>query len=318
MMLDSLTRALTVFSFCAALLAGAAQARAQDEIIMPMASQAAPTPQTSIVAEQSLPPSQDEVTILRDEYAGKYNLPTLENLSRLYWRLGAFDFDDNVAVANFIKINDCKIYSDYLNDDMEWSKIVGAMKEHIKANAHTYPLNFQFMLRLHLGRYDPVRGGFPLVDKTGFIDANRIEVDSVNRNQDICYDSNLIRDYPRSAVLLLSDSFTFDFLKLDEHVAQAYILRRQSDYKRMEEEQRVREHERTAYLRLRISFSQYHGNIRASGQGSNEAMSILYGTLDGYEVFEDAGQKRLMLSVDLRGDANAPARQMSLPPSGNR
>ncbi len=60
----------------------------------------------------SMPEDNSEVTILRDEYAGKYNLSSLTNLSQLYWRLGAFDFEDDVAVSNYIKINDCKIYTE--------------------------------------------------------------------------------------------------------------------------------------------------------------------------------------------------------------
>lgn len=305
-MTDSAYRTFFLMFLSLALFAFAAPSvRAQD---VPTAS--LPTPQTQAAApNQSMPPDDAEVTILRDDYAGKYNDATLENLSKLYWRLGAFDLEDNIAVSNYLKINDCKIFTEYLNDDLEWKEIVSVMKSHLKESRMTFPLNYQFLLQVHLGRYDPVQGGFPLVDRTGFIDAKRIEVGSVDRNRDICHDASAIKDYPKNMVILLPKPFTLNFLKMDEHVAQAYILRKKSEFSKLDEAIRVRSYERDAYLRLRVTFSQYHGNLRGDG---NQVMSILFGTIDGYEIFEDNGQKRLMTSVDMKKqEASAP--QMSMP-----
>jgi hypothetical protein len=305
MKIDSFLSAFLLF----VVLIGVSMPVAYAQDGMPNASQ--PVPKAAPSAPiQSMPPDEEEITILRDEYAGKYNLATLENLSKIYWRLGAFDFEDDVAVGNYIKINDCKVFTEYLNDDMEWAEIVKTMKQHLKTQSPTFPLNFQFVLELHLGRYDMERGGFPIVDRTGFRDAKRIEVDSMDQGREVCFDSANIKDYPRSVVILLPRPFTLDFLKLDEHVAQAYILRKKSEFNKLDEAVRVKQYERSAYLRLRVTFSQYHGNLR--GEGSN-TMAILYGNIDGYEIFEDAGQKRLMLSVDLTKQAQVDAPQMSMP-----
>jgi hypothetical protein len=267
-------------------------------------------PAASPQPNQSMPPPTDEVTILRDDFAGKYNPSTLENLSKLYWRLGAFDLDDDMAVGNYLKINDCKIFTEYLNDDLEWQEIVRVMKDHIRRERDTYPLNYQFLLQLHLGRYDAEQGGFPLVDKTGFKDAKRIAVDSIDRNKEICYDYAAIKDYPKSLIILLPQPFTLDFIKMDEHVAQAYILRKKSEYAALDESLRVNRYERDAYLRLRVTFSQYHGNLRGD---DNEIMAIVFGRIDGYEIFEDSGQKRLMVSVKTKDEQDTSAAQMSVP-----
>lgn len=243
--------------------------------------------------------TDEEVTIMRDDYAGKYNISTLENLSKLYWRLGAFDFEDEEAIGNYIKINDCKIYTEYVNDDLEWREILATMKKHLKTHYDTFPLNFQFVLELHLGRYDPEKGGFPLVDKTGFKDAKRIGVDSIDNNLDICYSSDPIKDYPKGLIVILDKPFTLDFLKVDEHVAQAYILRKKSEYSNMSEDKRITYYERPAYLRLRMTFSQYHGNMNGE---SAQVTALIYGHINGYEIFEDSDQKRLMLSVNEEGE----------------
>lgn len=311
MMMDSFRSFISLSVLCLALGMGAiAPALAQDEqLVVPNASRAAPEPAPASGPNVSMPPSNEEVTILRDDYAGKYNLSTLQNLSKLYWRLGAFDFEDDLAVGNYLKINDCKIFTEYLNDDLEWKEIVKVMQQHLREQSSTFPLNYQFVLQLHLGRYDPERGGFALVDRTGFIDAKRIEVDSLDNNREVCYDAGAIKDYPKSIVILLPQPFTLDFVKLDEHVAQAYILRKKSEYNKLSDEKRIKAYERDAFLRLRITFSQYHGNLRGE---HGQISAILFGNVDGYEIFEDADQKRLMVSHDLKKQAAAEP-MMSVP-----
>lgn len=305
MIQDSLPRLFLTLSFL--LVLPFAQAHAQTEQSVPVRPAAAP----EAAEQQSLPPEPDtDVTILRDDFAGKYSPSTLENLAKLYWRLGAFDLEDGEAIGNYIKINECSLYAEYINDDLEWRQIVASMGEHLAKTQNTFPLSFQFVLPLHLGRYDPALGGFPLVDKTGFKDAKRIEVDSVDRDLEICHSRTAIKDYPQSLMLILHEPYTFDFVKLDEHVAQAYILRKKSEYSALPEAVRVKQYERDAYLRLRVTFSQYNGNMRGE---RGRLLSILHGRIDGYEIFEDYTQKRLMLSVDTSAaKAAAPAPTMSV------
>ncbi len=266
----------------------------------PVAAQEQPAQPAEQTQTASPSMSDEEVTIMRDDFAGKYNISTLENLSKLYWRLGAFDFEDDAAISNFIKINDCKIYAEYINDDLEWKEILRAMKDHLRKHYNSYPLNYQFVLELHLGRYDSERRAFPLVDKTGFKDAKRIGVDSIDHTQDVCYDSSPIKDYPKSMVVILDKPFTLDEIKLDEHVAQAYILRKKSEFSALNEEQRIKSYERPAYLRLRITFSQYHGNMKGD---DSQITALVYGKIEGYEIFEDSDQKRIMVSVDMSDQA---------------
>lgn len=304
MRLDSSIRLFIILVALAIAIPAAAQTAPPEgtKVIAPQSSRApAPADDDREDVQQSLPPGSDmdmaETTILRDNFSGQYNQATLENLADMYWRLGAFDLQDDQAIANYIKIKNCPVYTDFVNDDMEWTKIVHTMREHVNLARDTFPLNYQFVIELHLGRYDVEQGGFPIIDRTGFKDVKRIEVSSLDARRDICYDSKAIKDYPKSLVILLPNPFTLDFVKLDEHVAQAYILRKKSEYAKMDEEMRVRRYERDAYLRLRVTFSQYDGNLRSE---ANEIMGILYGAIDGYEIFEDSSEKRLLGSVDLK------------------
>jgi len=256
----------------------------------------------------------DGVTVMRDQFAGDYNFATIENLSKLYWRLGAFDLSDDEAIANYIKINDCKIYVDYLNDDFEWKKILNVMRDHIAQNSPTFPLNFHFLIPINLGKYDTEQGGFPIINKTGFNDSSRIQVTSIDVNNNVCSEDKFIKDYPKGIVLLLKTPLNLNFIKIDEHVAQAYILRQKSEAASRGDVQKVENEERLAYLRLRVSFSQYLGPVDGPSMEMPK-LAILEGVVHGYEVFEDTDMKRMMLSVDFRGLPQSYSQSMSIPDS---
>jgi hypothetical protein len=268
--------------------------------------------QTAESPAMSTPPVMegDGVTVMRDQYAGDYNFATIESLSKLYWRLGAFDIADDEAIANYIKINDCKIYVEYLKDDFEWKKILGAMREHITQSSPSFPTDFQFLIPVNLGKYDTERGGFPIINKTGFEDSSRIQVTSLDANNKVCSEDKFVKDYPKGLVLLLKTPLDLNFIKVDEHVAQAYILRQKSEAATNTSSSRAEDDDRIAYVRMRVSFSQYLGPVEGTSTEMPK-LAILEGTLHGYEVFEDPEMKRMMLSVDFRG---LPQSQSQSPP----
>lgn len=246
-------------------------------------NQSTPVPSSVVnkfATNQSTPNDmENEMTIMRDEYAGKYNVSNLENLSKLYWRLGAFDTGDERTIENFIKINDCKIYQTYWNNDIEWKKIVGSMRQYIEQAKATFPLNYQFTIEINLGKYDSEKGGFEIINGTGFSKTKLIHARSSNINRIPCKDKSMVETYPQSVLIKLKEPFDLNFIKIDEHVAQAFILNKKNDPKR------------SAFLRLRISFDQYDGNIKGI---NNELYAVMRGNIDGFEVFEDRDQKSLL------------------------
>lgn len=245
-----------------------------------------PAPTMSKKTESNQSTAEDisrEMTIMRDEYAGKYNTSSLENLSKLYWRLGAFDTDDEKSIESFIRINDCKVYTKYIGDEIEWKKITASMKNYLEKEKNNFPLNYQFTIELNLGKYNIDKGGFEVVNNTGFENSKLIHINSVYQNRVACGERETPKMYPKSVIMLLENPFTMNLVKLDEHVAQAFILRKKEDPRR------------TAFLRIRINFDQYVGNLRGT---QNETYAVMHGKIDGYEIFEDVHQKNLLLSVN--------------------
>lgn len=290
---------LSLLCLAPAFYAGNAHAQNQS----PMPHRTVTTAQTS--AGISTPSAADpEVTIMRDAYAGKYMPATLANLSQLYWKLGAFDIGDNTAVGGYIQINECRLYKEYGKDDFEWGKIVDAMREYLRDNKDNFSSRYEVLLPVKLGVYDQEKSGFPLVDDTGFNNTKRIEVDVFDIKSLDCYNSGLGTNYPSKLMVWFSHPFNFDFLSMDEHVAQAFIVRRKQEDRRSAQR-------RDVYLRVRLQISRYEGNISMSQKGT---LAVLRGKIDGYDVFEDVEQKRLMSSVNLdQHTVSTPT--MSMPPS---
>ena len=285
---------------CTVSLCPAGIAHAQNQSPIPH-NASAKAQEISGISTPSMP--DPEVTIMRDAYAGRYTPTTLVNLSQLYWRLGAFDIGDDKAISGYIRIHECKLYREYGYDEFEWGKIVDAMREHLRENKDHFSLSYQVLLPVELGIYDDEKLGFPLVNDTGFINTKRIEVDFEDSKNVNCANNTLLVNYPLKIMVWFSQPFNFDFLNMDEHVAQAFIVRRK--------QAGGPKSPRTVYIRIRLQVSRYEGNVVLQKKG---ILAVLRGKIDGYDVFEDMEQKRLMSSVNLdQNTVRVPT--MTIPPS---
>lgn len=240
--------------------------------------------QTTSQGSVSMPDTmEDGVTIIQDKNLGKYLSSNLKNLSKLYWRLGAYDTQDIQSIANYIQINECTIYNQYKNNDIEWKKIVTSMQSYLEKESQNFSLDYQFILQLSLGAYDSKRGGFEIKNSSDFNNTKLILVNNSVTQEKNCSDARIPKNYPKDVMILLDKPFTMDFVEMNEHIAQAYILKHSNPKNRV------------AYMRLRVSFDQYVGNLR----GKNSAVyAVMGGKIDGYEIFDTSDEKNLLFSND--------------------
>ena len=239
--------------------------------------------------------TEREVTIVRDEHGDDYLNPTLGNLSKLYWKLGVFDFEDDVAVDNYLRINECGIFTAYSKDEFEWIEIRNATRQRLKNNIDEISNQFKFLMPIYLGAYDPDRGGFELVKNSGFPNLKRIEFVSPYLRKEICNTVVEVPDYEKNILLILREPLDYTFVEMDDHVAQAFILRKQQQAEEFHDERvRMRRYQREAYIRLRMNIHEYQGNIMGRTLDGN--LAILYGTLQGIDIFDDMDQKLLLAS----------------------
>lgn len=240
-----------------------------------------------------------EITVVKDPYAdGNYVPPTLANLSKLYWRLQIFNPEDNGPVDNFLRINECEIYTNFFTDDFEWQEIRKSTREMLKQEAQNYPLQFKVLVPIDLGRYNQEKAGFPVSSHTSFVNSRRIQIASSGRGSRVCgSDGYGVPGYPEGVILILNKPFTFDFVPVDEHVAQAFLLRKKYNNSPIPNALKGQGYQRLAYARMRVTFVRYQGNIRGRG---GKAEAILYGRLDGIEIFEDPNEEMLLASIDIK------------------
>ncbi len=242
-------------------------------------------------------PQEAEVTIIEDKHAGKYVEANLENISKLYWNKRALVEANDKAIDNFMLINECAIYEKFFNDDFEWQRVREAGRKMLKEKKTGFSSKFKMVVPIDLGRYDMMRKGFPLINKTAFKDLRRIEIGGNSNHHTVCGNDHIIEHYPRNLILILNKPFSYEFVALDEHIAQAFIIRQKYDKIAIPKELQNKHYDRLAFARIRITFSDYQGETRGS---DNFPLAIMFGRLDGIDIFEDANEKRLLMSVDYK------------------
>lgn len=249
--------------------------------------------------EYSAKMADPDATVIEPESEeDKYVRGTVSNLSKLYWKLGALDTSNKVAVDNFLRINECDIYSSFYTDDFQWSEVRAAATKMIKEEIESFPNKFQFTFPIDLGRYDMKRQGFPLVSGTRIRDLRRVQITGNSMSSKVCGESGVIPFYPKNIIMILNRPLTFDFLQLDEHVAQAFIVRRKYDEADMNARDSQLNYNRIAFIQLRVSISHFQG-IQSAGGATNEELAVVYGKIDTINVFEDRAHTRLLKNIPL-------------------
>lgn len=255
--------------------------------------------------EEELDPEQEkkilersknaEGTFVKDEHADKYVAASVENIAKLLWKKRILDIENDVHIDNFLVINECDIFQKFYNDDFEWVRVRKAARDMIASQVEYFPEHLKVLVPIDFGRYDQERKGFPLIGKTAFKDLRRVEIGGNSAIEKICGFEGNLQGYPRNIVLILRYPFFFDFVELDEHVAQAYIVRQK--YAKIKRPNNLIgvNFNRLAYARMRVSFDKYQGQgVGPQGQ----PVALMFGKLDGIDVFEDPYEKRMLTSID--------------------
>ena len=242
-------------------------------------------------------PKEVEVTIIEDKYAGQYIDPTVSNISKLYWKKDALTLENDTAIDNFLLINECDIYLKFFKDDFEWNRIREAGRDMLKKNKDQFSYKFKMLIPIDLGRYDMMRKGFPLVNRTAMKDLRRVEIGGNANVAKICNKKGAIEHYPKNIILILNKPFSYGFVELNEHIAQAFIVRHKYQKIDLPKELVNKGFERLAFARIRITFADYQGETKGR---DNFPLGIMFGRLDGIDIFEDASEKRLLTSVDYK------------------
>lgn len=245
-------------------------------------------------------------TVAEDQYSDtqwytvddEYKTPTIENLSRMYWAIGQLQLDNPKHIDNFIQINDCEVYKDFYNNDIEWERIRTMMGDYIESNRAVFPVRFEVIRTMGLGRYDLDTGYFDVEEESFKDGIRRIEFVQNSNYKKTCVDANEIEGYPKNIVLILNQPLVLPKISVPRDLAEQFIKMSQEMYGDMATDLRVRNYDRQVFPRLKVRILRHKETIRLTGGGG--LRSVVFAQLEGVEIYADQELNILLYKQDFR------------------
>ena len=233
--------------------------------------------------------ASDDETVINDGYV----VPTLKNLSKLYWALAMFDLSDNQAVDGYLMINQCDIYKKFFRSDFELESLREATRQSIQGNMTKFPMKFEIMIPVGLDRYNIGTEKFALDPRSQFLGARRLEIAVNSRFGNICGILDIPK-YPRNFILSLSRPLTVTDIPVDPEVAQVFIEQQDNEAPTHVFRSVISKYSRVAYLRVTVSMNQFKGYSKPDN--ITPSMAEIFGTIDGFEMYGDRDKTLLMFN----------------------
>ena len=242
-----------------------------------------------------------EEQLEEEESSVIYEMPTLKSLSQLYWALNKFDPSDDKAVDNYLMINECDLYTDYAQNEFEWTGIREAGRVFLMDNRQDFPLHFEYIQPIQFAEYDLDTGLFDIWEPNKIHGIRRFEVMAEDVYEDVCgmsYGWDL-HGYPKGLHVELNRPFTLDQVAVKPEAAKEFIELKQEIMNRIGYKIYKKEdlyEARDAYLVMKIRMFSY----KAEEKLREVKLARVLGVLEGYEIYGDLGRNLLMYSENYR------------------
>ncbi len=230
-----------------------------------------------------------------------YEPITMENLSQLYWGLSRLDINNDTYIDNFLLINECDIYKDYIFHDFEWKKIQQGTRSYIKDNMKNFPLRFEFMQNINLGSYNMEKEEFDVIEDHKIKGIRRFYIDALDARNSICGESNVINGYPRGIILEISRPFDFQIMPLELEKAEKFITNKLESFKKLQKQLQSQNNlfqMRDVYLVLKVKIFANQGSYIAPD--TSRIKALVLGVLESVEVYADKEKTDLLYSIQYR------------------
>ncbi len=219
-----------------------------------------------------------------------YEESSVKNLSHLFWAVGLYKYEDEEAIKEFLRINECEIYKNYFNNELELQEIIEATRGFLRDNKYQFPTRFEFMLPLKLSDYSAKRKAFEIQDSYKIESLRRFELYATDYRLGPCMLHHKIHlGYPRALVMEFSRPLTLAYVPMSQKVANDYMQERMDFLERrwpggIVTQYRVYE-SREAYLLLKVKIFTHGKMLRVSNRGIPVVQ--MFGALEGFEVYNN-------------------------------
>lgn len=261
----------------------------------------------TIAPDSKAEPDEDEVKYI-------YETPTMEKLSQLYWALDMLDINNDRYIDNFLMLNECDIYKDYINHEFKWKKIREDARDFIRNNKSGFSLRFEVVQPLRLGEYDFEKQSFDIIDKYKIKGVGRFEVYAEDVYDSLCgsRSDGKIEGYPRALIVEFSRPVQLESIPVSPEKADKYISEKLNRFKDLSESRQMTYDlydYRKAYLVMKIKIFANRGEIKAA-QGLQFA--DMFAVLEGIDVYADYNRENLLYSENYRQRKKMSAMEAAL------
>ncbi|MEZ5918786.1 MAG: DUF4852 domain-containing protein [Alphaproteobacteria bacterium] len=277
---------LPVILFMACLLAGPFSVQAQE--------------QGQVEVNSTDTPQEEGEESTDKDPVPHYEEGTVAGFSKLYWRLGKFDIENDEDIDNFLMINECDLYRDYFHNEFEWHDIRKAGREHIQKQKKNFPLRFTFMQPINLADYNFKKEGFNIADEYKILGVLRFEMMATDNKSKICDRDYPIPRYPKGLIVQLSRPFSLDFLPLDQEKAEKFNAEKTEDFMKLSADKQTNDilyDMRKVYLVMNVRLYSYQEDIKTK---EGPWLAGFLGILEGYEIYADQARTELLYAESFR------------------
>jgi hypothetical protein len=273
---------------------------------LPIEKNIRPSPATDLLlshqtAELTSKTDPDDVIDIQKQIADPYLEASLPNLAKAYWAVGAFDWNDDRALDNYLQITECPLYQQYFSNEFEWVNIRNAAKIFLQKNISKLPTRFEAVIPIVLGKYDPETSQFDILPNYQKHALLRILIEtSANRLSD-CVKREDVQEYPRNFVALLERPFTITTVPVDPRIAEFYLNDIRLNYQNKNSKVAPSDYERVAYLRLKIKLLQFKETERTTNGGL--PYNAIFSKIEGWDVYADAQETKPLMMYNVPAQA---------------
>ncbi|MBI1302158.1 MAG: DUF4852 domain-containing protein [Alphaproteobacteria bacterium] len=238
-----------------------------------------------------------------------YDKPTAVNFSHMYWKLGLYDYTNDWAIDEFMRMNECSIYQRFFGNEFEWTKVRDATRVFLKKNRDDFPTRFEFVMPIRLQDYDEKYGTFELQDDFKIRSIRRFQLSASDIGSNNCVNDFKVQNgYPGVLNMEFSRPFDLERIPVRDDLAKAFIEEKNRELVEKypplarTESQKYELREVYAFLRLKVYSV---GQIYPSGLDGRPPSVQILGVMEGFSVYADISRKTLFYEQNFTRDQTA-------------
>ena len=235
-------------------------------------------------------------------FAPEYSETTFENFVKLYWALSKLSLENDLHVDTFLRINECEIYRDYINNELAWSEVRESGRSLIKKEIDSYPIRFNIVIPMYLSEYDQNKNIFEIMEGHEINDKSMFLIQPTNNKLPCGLNTSDLKryGYPVEFIMMLPEKLTIREFPMSEVLASSFIrmkssnLGNQANYIKGERLYKTR----NVYLSLKVRIYSLR-SAEGLGRDSDDRLYAL-AALEKIELFADRAQTVQLYAHDVR------------------